>query len=101
MMPREINPPPSITEIIKNRSFWKNKILHFRGRKIVYDQDIRSGICYFCKRDGRPQRTGPRYLHHVKYDDSDPLAWTIEVCAKCHRKIDSKNRKILDRYYGK
>jgi len=101
MMPREIYPPPPINEIRKNWNFWKNKILTYRGVKVVYDQNIRTGICYFCKRDGRPQKSGPRYLHHAKYDNSNPLAWTIEVCGSCHYQLDPKNKKLLDMHYGR
>ena len=31
-------------------------------------------------------------LHHEKYDDSDPLKHTIEVCNSCHGK-DSMERR--------
>ena len=54
-----------------------------------------------CKRNGNPQRSGPTYLDHLKYDNSDPIAWTIEVCGKCHYQIDPNNKKILDRKYGR
>lgn len=101
MIPRKIVPPPSITELITNRELWKNRILTFRGEKVVYDQDIRTGVCYFCKKAGRAQRSRTTCLHHVKYDNSDPLAWTIEVCSKCHYQIDSNNKKQVDRHYGR
>ena len=99
MYPRILNPQPSITELIKNREYWKPKILHFRGEKIVYDQDIRIGECLVCKRNGKAQWRPRTYLHHLFYDDTDPLAYTIEVCGKCHYKIDSNNKKLLDRSY--
>ena len=68
---------------------------------MVFDQDIKNGVCYFCKQEGRTQRSRPTYLHHLKYESiSDPLAWTIEVCGKCHYQIDPYNKKILDRRYG-
>lgn len=101
MYPRILNPPPSITELITNREYWKKKILHYRSEKIVYDQDIRTGVCIVCKRNGKAQYSGPTYLHHLFYDDTDPLAYTIEVCGKCHYKIDLNNRKRVDRSYGK
>lgn len=99
MMPRKLEPQPSPTELIKNREYWRNKILHFRGKKIVYDQDIRTGKCYFCTKLGKTQWKQKTYLHHDYYDDSDPLAYTVEVCGKCHRKVDPNNRRLLDRYY--
>ena len=100
MMPRILNPQPSITELIKNPKYWNPKILHYRGKKIVYDQNIRIGECLVCKRNGKAQWRPKTYLHHLFYDD-DPLAYTIELCGKCHRKIDSNNKKLLDRYYGR
>jgi len=73
----------------------------YHGDEKYFDQEVRTGVCYFCKKDGRPQRSGPRYLHHLKYDNSDPLAWTIEVCGKCHWQIDPKNREAIARSTGK
>ena len=90
-------PDPPVTEIIKNAKWWKNKTMKYLGSKIYFDQDIRTGVCYFCKKENRAQKTGPTYLHHLKYVHSDPLAWTIEVCGKCHYQIDDYNRKILQR----
>ena len=99
MKPKRIIPPPTVTELITNREFWKNKILTYRGNKVVFDQDIRTGVCYFCKKEGRAQKSRTTYLHHVIYDNSDPLAWTIEVCSSCHYKTDTKNKKIIDWHY--
>jgi len=101
MIPRILDPQPSITELRKNREYWKNKILHRRDEKIVYDQDIRTGKCYFCTKLGKAQWKQKTYLHHVFYDDSDPLAYTVEICGKCHYKADPNNKKLLDRCYGR
>jgi len=101
MYPRILDPQPSITELIVNRKYWKSKILHYHGEKIVYDQDIRIGECLVCKRNGKAQWRPITYLHHLFYDDSDPLAYTIEVCGKCHYKIDPNNRRQVNRSYGK
>ena len=101
MYPRILDPQPTITELINNREFWKPKILHFRGQKIVYDKAIRIGECLVCKRNGKAQWKPRTYLHHLFYDDTDPLAYTIEVCGKCHYKIDSNNKKLLDRSYDR
>jgi len=99
MYPRILNPQPSVTDRITNSEYWNPKILHFRGEKIVYDQDIRIGECLVCKRNGKAQWRPRTYLHHLCYDDTDPLAYTIEVCGKCHYKIDSNNKRLLDRKY--
>jgi len=99
--PKEVNPPPTITETIKNREYWKNRIMTYLGSKKYFDQDVRTGVCYFCKKEGKPQRSVPTYLHHLNYEHSDPLSWTIEVCGKCHYKIDRYNKKLLDERYGR
>jgi len=36
-----------------------------------------------------------------KYDNSNPLAWTIEVCGSCHYQLDPKNKKLVDGHYGR
>ena len=72
--PKEIISPPTITDIIKNREFWKNRTMNYLGSNRYFDQEIRTGICYFCKKEGKPKRSVPTNLHHLKYDHSDPLA---------------------------
>ena len=99
MYPRILDPQPSITELIRNSEYWNPKILHYHREKIVYDQDIRTGKCYCCTKLGKAQWNQRTYLHHLFYDDTDPLSYTIEVCGKCHYKIDSKNKRLLDRRY--
>ena len=97
MKPRETF--PTSTELRKFPEFYKYKTLTYRGQKMVFDQDIRTGECYFCKKTGRVQRTQKTNLHHLKYDDSDPLAWTLEICTSCHYRVDTKNKKIIDWHY--
>jgi len=98
--PKRILPPPLVHEIITNPKFWKNKTMTYMGGKQYYDQDIRTGVCYFCKKEGRPQKS-ITFLNHVKYVNQDPLAWTIEVCRSCHWHADPYNRKVLERKLGK
>ena len=98
--PKEVD-PPSVNEIIKFAEFWKQKTMTYLGQKKYFDQDIRTGECYFCKKEGRAQKSARTYLHHVKYDHKDYLAWTIEVCASCHYQIDGYNRKRVDNHYGR
>jgi len=98
MQPQEIFPTPS--ELRKNPKYWNPKILHYRGQKIVFDQDIRKGECHFCKKYGRTQNYYKQtYLHHLDYDDDDPLKWTLELCSGCHYRVDNNNRKQVDRSY--
>jgi len=89
---------PTIND--KNREFWKKRTMTWHRGKIFFDQEIKTGSCFFCKRDGRAQRSRSTVLHHVKYNNDDPLDWTIEICTKCHYQIDKDNKKIIDRHFG-
>ncbi len=97
--PKEVE--PSVTEIIKNSEYWNKRRLHYLGDDIYFDQEIRTGVCYLCKRDGRIQKSKKTALHHLKYDHSDKLAWTIEVCNSCHWQIDPKNRRAIAKSTGR
>ena len=92
--------PPPASQVIKYPEYWNKRALTMRGEKIYFDHEIRTGVCYFCKREGRAQRKEKTLLHHVKYDNEAPLEWTVEVCASCHYRIDKGNKKIIDRYFG-
>ena len=98
--PKEVD-PPSVTELFKSQEYWKNKTITYFGDKRYFDQDVRTGVCYFCNKEDRAQKSKITNLHHAKYDHSDPLAWTIEVCSKCHWQIDEDNRKVIARRTGK
>ena len=97
--PKEIE--PSVTDIIKNSEYWNKRRLNFLGDDYYFDQEIRTGVCYLCKRDGRKQKSEKTELHHLRYDQTDKLSWTIEVCGSCHWFIDPKKREALERKTGK
>jgi len=97
--PKEVQ--PSVTEIIKNSEYWNKRRLNFLGDDYYFDQEIRTGVCYLCKRDGRKQKSEKTELHHLRYDQTDKLSWTIEVCGSCHWFIDPKKRESLERKTGK
>ncbi len=97
--PKEIFPKK--TDIIKNPEFWNKRRITYLGDQKFFDQEVRTGECFFCKREGRAQKSKITDLHHAKYDHSDPLAWTIEVCKSCHWQIDENNRKVIARKTGK
>jgi len=84
----------------KNREYWRKRTLTTGGRKYFFHAEIKTGVCYFCKREGRAQRSKTTVLHHVKYNNDDPLEWTIEVCTKCHYHIDQGNKKIIQRHFA-
>jgi len=92
---------PTITDIIKNSEYWNKRRLNFLGDDIYFDQEVRTGVCYLCKRDGRLQKSKKTELHHLRYDQTDKLSWTIEVCTSCHWFIDPKKREALEKKTGK
>jgi len=93
MRPQEVSPTSS--ELSKNLEYWNKRRLNFLGDDIYFDQEIRTGVCYLCQRDGRTQKSERTELHHLRYDQSDKLSWTIEVCGSCHWYIDPKKGKLL------
>jgi len=97
---KELKTPPPMEQIIKHSEYWNKRKLTYKGTAYYFDHPIRTGVCYFCKIEGRAQGSKITSLHHTKYEDSDKLAWTIEVCKKCHSKIDPYNRKIIQRNFA-
>lgn len=59
----------------------------YRGKHISYLRDIRCGVCNWC-RAVLGIDTDKMHLHHDenKYDDTNPLRFTIELCPRCHGK---------------
>lgn len=58
--------------------------LRFKEKTLHIGHNPRKGICSDCKRtitSGQIQRTN---MHHEKYDPVNPLAFTVELCVKCH-----------------
>ena len=68
--------------------------------KYFFPVEIKTGICYFCKREGRAQGSRSTALHHVIYNNDDLLEWTIEVCIKCHSKVDPRNKRHIQKHYA-
>ena len=98
---RQLKPREKMPTInAKNREYWRKRTLTWHKTKLFFDHEIKTGVCYFCKKDGRAQKSRSTALHHVKYNNDDPLEWTIEVCISCHSQIDSRNKKIIQRHYA-
>ena len=86
---RQLKPREKMPTInAKNREYWKKRTMTWHKKKLFFDHKIKTGICYFCKREGRAQKSKVTTLHHLKYDNQDPLLWTVEVCNTCHFQID-------------
>lgn len=75
----------------------------FQGKQILLKENPRKGICSKCgnkKGDwyidykGRPRQIQRIQMHHEKYDKSDPLKHTIELCSSCHGKISQQQNRV-------
>lgn len=57
-----------------------SRLMWFKGKQIVLKQKPRTGICKACNREGLT------HMHHLSYDDIDPMKFTLELCPSCHAK---------------
>jgi hypothetical protein len=72
----------------------------YKGNVIsLHRPEPRIGVCNLCRAvygeiDAQRHAIYQRRfsLHHEQYDDNDPLAYTMEVCPACHRKLDNIKR---------
>lgn len=70
-------------EYIKARTSLKGKIIF----NLV---NPRSNICSKCGKKYPDELTRQTCMHHEQYDESDPLAHTIELCHSCHGKLHAE-----------
>lgn len=71
----------------KNRPIkleYSKRRFRYKDKYVVVKENPRSGKCFFCEREDRQTN-----IHHYKYDDNNPLDFTIELCVSCHRKWHS------------
>jgi hypothetical protein len=65
----------------------------FKGQSILLEEDQRRGVCNrFRYVAGTIHPMTRRIyhsteLHHMEYDENNPLAHTIELCWLCHRRV--------------
>lgn len=87
---------PSAREHVREHD--KRK-LRFKGRQILVQSNPRIGVCSKCgKRNGLDiKRT---HIHHIQYDENNPLAYTIELCTSCHAKEHGLGKLGHPGYYG-
>lgn len=67
------------------------KKIRFKNTRPITTKSPRTGICSKCKRSVGSGEIKVTNMHHTKYDESDPLAHTIELCVRCH----TKEHKLL------
>lgn len=73
---------------------WENlnrkTMIYFKQKQIRLGYSPHKHICELC---GKKRATN---LHHLQYDEKEPLAYTVELCLSCHAKehdFQSKGRE--------
>ncbi|MCZ6583847.1 MAG: hypothetical protein O6746_02955 [Thaumarchaeota archaeon] len=89
---------PTKQDVMRRPEYFRYKRLNYRGIKMTFARDIRKGICSFCKKSVRLGEIKMTALHHIQYDDLEPLAWTVEVCTICHYKLHHPDKHIRKKY---
>jgi hypothetical protein len=80
-----IGNPKRTPETIKKFNERNNpKVIQFKGRSIILNDNPRKGICSWCGKKGFTN------MHHIQYHDDDPLKDTVEICSSCHGKETSR-----------
>lgn len=79
------NPDNYIKHVNKQKEYGKKKI-KFLGKQIHIGVNPRKGICSKCGRRVGEQITRTN-MHHERYDPTDLLKHTIELCVACHVRI--------------
>jgi hypothetical protein len=65
----------------------------FKGQTVYLDEDPKRGVCNRCRYVPWTVHplTGFIYttteMHHIEYDENDPLAYTMELCKLCHKQV--------------
>jgi len=80
------NHPTSVKKIQGRR-------ITFKGKRFMLKENPRTGICSNCNKSVNNGEIKKTHMHHEKYDENNPLAHTIELCAGCHSKTHARLRK--------
>ena len=67
------------------------KQLPFMGHHPLVE-DTRTGQCRLCLRRYPEDLDSPTVLHHIEYEEGQPLAHTVELCASCHTSLHRRGR---------
>lgn len=87
--------PEKIKELQEKR---KGKGIRFKDKWVRLDHVPRIGICAECHKSIDKGEIKITNLHHFKYDKSDPLAHTVELCVDCHNNKEPRKRNELGQY---
>jgi hypothetical protein len=80
----------------KWRKINNSRKVTFKGKQITVKENPRKGVCSNCGavKDTNCKMTA---MHHLEYDESDPLAHTIELCGSCHGKESARLGQLTGR----
>jgi len=56
-----------------------------------------------CQRNNLAQNTFKTQLHHMSYIDydEDPFLWTIELCPRCHTRVDEHRKARISQHFDR
>jgi len=74
----------------------RRQTISYKGLDIFLGYDPRIGVCNIC-RAVRGWDCSKTVMHHELYDDSNPLAHTIEVCIPCHYGIHHIHKPTIQK----
>jgi len=81
----------------KEQREYRRKALNFKGKTVYPPKNTRTNICVSCSKRYPEELKRQTHLHHVFYDEDNPLAGTIELCHSCHAKLHGLGTKIRPR----
>ena len=70
------------------------KRFRFHGERVYPAENPRTNICYECGQSYPDELKKQTCLHHIKYDPSNPLSWTVDLCTSCHMKLHKVLRRM-------
>jgi len=73
--------------------------MSFRNKTINLNKNPRTNICSTCGKVYPKELSTQTHLHHIKYDETDPLKHTIELCNSCHVTLHWKLGMHKDKTY--
>lgn len=78
--------------------------IQFKDRRLMLKENPRIGFCNLCKKfigdeyvnfRGEIAKIKITHMHHMNYNEDNPLQDTIELCASCHAKVSLNEIEII------
>lgn len=87
-----ISPTVDVATRKKRNAPYNTRRLKYKDKLLLLAANHKIGVCNLCRAvvGFDCQRT---HMDHEKYDDSNPLAHTMEICPRCHEKKHREERK--------